>query len=319
MSGHTDAGTGLRVIRCGAGGEACCVDLAAIRGIERGDRLREGAPPDGGCGWLAGGGGAEVPVYRLASLLGRTTANAAGPILVLALEAEPWALQVDTVSRVLHLPAANRRPLPARLGSAAGAIFQGLVEVGEELLLHLRPERLRAADADGHPPTPHTDAAAAPGPPRRQPASSAAPRRSGQLVLFSAGRPAPGEHPILYGLSATQVPEILQMPPILAVPRAPAPWLGLVSWRGQPLPVLDLPARLGLAAAPDVRRRLLVARGATGTIGILVEPGVRMAPAASLRVADRPSHRSSPLDPTAVRGIAELAEETLVIPDLDNL
>lgn len=76
-----------------------------------------------------------------------------------------------------------------------------------------------------------------------------------------------------YAVPIAHVAEILRLPPLTEVPRAPATVLGVVSVRGKLVTVLDLRKRFHLAEAPlDRRSRILLADGGTGEqLGLLVD------------------------------------------------
>ena len=86
-----------------------------------------------------------------------------------------------------------------------------------------------------------------------------------------------------YALPLERVAEVLALPPdVVPVPRAGTAALGVVALRGRVLPLLNLPALLGLAAPlPGTEARIVVARlGGTET-GLVVDalgPILRLAP-----------------------------------------
>jgi chemotaxis signal transduction protein len=144
---------------------------------------------------------------------------------------------------------------------------------------------------------------------------------------------------------------------MIPVPATPAFVLGLVNWRGRPVPVIDLARRLGLApeAAPPAngRTHLIIARDKSDVlpvpspalspvegavegdsskglvlslskgesnqgalVGFPVRPAIRVL---HLPIPHRPCRRTLPLDQTLTRGIAELENETLVVPDIRGI
>lgn len=316
------AGTVPRgLFSCAVGGERYAIDLAAVVAIER---VSELLPPEsegaGGVGLLrAQGEGAEpTPVVRLGTLLGtpRPSHPTAGAILVVERGGKRLGLLVDRVERVPHADAAEFLAMPRLAGERARRMFRGLFRRGEtlELVLDLSfwilsPAASQAVAA--HP---------ADSPTAAQPEREPAPRpprtaKTARLALFST---APsGEAPVLFALSLTQVREVLQARPLLRVPGASAHLLGLTLWRDQALPVLDLALRMG--GGPSLfegESRLLVARGASSTesLGLPVRPDIRFL---TLPQPGRASAQARLLDRRLVRGVFELEEGTVFIPDVD--
>ncbi len=331
-------------------------------------------------GWLPGKEG-DIPVFSLESQLGRSSlaplsteggSGASRRIVVLnpppsppqagrSERGRPWALLVDRVSQVIQIPADRVVPLPPIVVNPSADHFKGVIKLDEELILFLSPERLHpdASLSAGRP----VREAASPSPDpilsTRSPTASAEGRRRrhGQIVIFSIAEPHPGERALSFGLSISQVPEILEPLPMIPVPAAPVFVLGLVNWRDRPVPVIDLASRLGLA--PEANRPangrtcLIIARdkghvlpvpspalspveGAVegsspkGLVlslskrgsnqGALV--GFLVRPAIRvlrLPIAHQPCSRTLPLDQALTRGIVEFENETLVIPNIRGI
>jgi purine-binding chemotaxis protein CheW len=76
-----------------------------------------------------------------------------------------------------------------------------------------------------------------------------------------------------YAVQIAHVAEILRVPPVTEVPRAPAHVLGVISVRGKLVTVVDLRRRFRLAESPiDRRSRVLLADVGRGEqIGLLVD------------------------------------------------
>jgi chemotaxis-related protein WspB len=93
------------------------------------------------------------------------------------------------------------------------------------------------------------------------------------LIIFEAGGQT-------YGLDARTVCEVAPYPRCAPLPHAPAYVAGLATWRGRPLPVLDLSALIaGTAARPLLSTRLLVVEystplGRAHPLGLVAEKAV---------------------------------------------
>jgi chemotaxis signal transduction protein len=316
----------LRLLRCGAAGEWYALDMAWVRGIHRGDRFRREAGGDGAIGVLRGKDG-EVPVFSLARLLGRSfNWPAPAPLSPwekgrgeVAPEDRPvvvvngpclWALLMDDVSPMAETSARSVFPVPAVIDDPKAHPFQGVLLQDEELLLLLAPDRLRG---DPYPFLRPIQPLARP-PFVRRPAS-----RRGQLLLFSTADPQPQARPLFFGLSITQVLEIVAPPPLVPVPGAADFVRGLMPWRGQPVLVLDLSRILGLPpAGPEPRSRLLIAAASADSdpVAFLVRPSMRVA---HLPLPHQPCRRELPVDLALTLGAFELRNETLVVLDLGKV
>jgi purine-binding chemotaxis protein CheW len=129
-----------------------------------------------------------------------------------------------------------------------------------------------------------------------------------------------------YAVPLTAVLEILRARPLVEIPRAQAPLLGVLDLRGTVTPVYDLGRGLGLR--PGVRKvagppeecdavpreaRILVARTAAGPAGMWVDRvrDVVRIPAGSIR--------DLPAESSAVVGRAILGAQTFVLLELERV
>ena len=86
-----------------------------------------------------------------------------------------------------------------------------------------------------------------------------------ELVLFACGD-------LLCGLDIRQVQEINKNLAITRVRHAPSYVRGVLNLRGQLLTIVDLRSKLGLEPADiDADMRIVVAKGAEGIVGLLVD------------------------------------------------
>jgi chemotaxis signal transduction protein len=77
----------------------------------------------------------------------------------------------------------------------------------------------------------------------------------------------------VFGVDLARIKEILSLPPITLVPRAPQAIVGICSVRGLLVSVMDLRVRLRLEARPRTRRAriLLVTTDSGEVVGLLVD------------------------------------------------
>jgi chemotaxis signal transduction protein len=284
---------------------------------------------------------AEVPLYRLADLLGRRDLPAPSReepqrAIVLRLP-PPWALVVDRVGRPFSVRADQIVALPEIAADPDRDVFDGVVLADARIFLLLAPDRL-IARARQETPWPMVGVVSRPqatrepwvGRSERRMADSG-PASSQRLVWFSLpAQTEPAE--CAFALSLSQVPEVLDVPPVTPVPFAPAFVRGLIRWRDHVVPVIDLASRLGLPHAsgvdPSEKTRLVIARSSRSAGegsgrsrrrsselwgGFLVRSDVRITPVPPAR---RMSKRSVPLAPEMTSGVFDCPEGRLVIPDL---
>ncbi len=322
----------LQFIRCYAAGAIYCLDMKWVESIERIDHLDVLAHTEHGetgfLGMMPGAGGG-VPVYSLAARLGLSeeTAGETQRVVVLNSGGKKWGLRVRSVSQVTKVGRDAFAPLPAIAHDPANVFFGGMIKTDESLLLLLAPERL----APGTPDTVPTaldfddtvDEIGWSSARTRQEADSTTQANTSssphRILVFSLAEPAPHEHPLVFGLSVTQVPEVLNLPSLIPVPGAPPSVMGIARWRGSPVPVIDLAARLGLPpVAARSQTRLMISCGTkkSSLLGFLIQPTVR---SIQLPVAHRPCKRNLGLDETLLKGVVELQNETLVVPDIQRL
>lgn len=120
----------------------------------------------------------------------------------------------------------------------------------------------------------------------------------------------------LYGVDIARVEEIIRLPEITRVPRAPRAVEGVINLRGTVIPVVDLRKVLGLVQSePTKSSRVVVVEVGEDTIGMIVDAvtEVLRVPAASV---EPPSAVVTDLDTTYLRGIAKLDGRLVMLLDL---
>jgi chemotaxis signal transduction protein len=275
---------------------------------------------------------------------------------------ELWGLLVDRVSQVIQVPAVRVTPLPTAVVNPAEEYFSGVVRMGEQFVLLLSPEwlhpdrryRSKSFNKQGKGSAERQAKEQCDNKPMQVAASAPKPLRTerrerkhgfGQIVIFSIRGAIRTERKLTFGLSISQIPEILEPLPTIPIPAAPAFVLGLINWRDRPVPLIDMADRLGLkssSALPvDEPARLVIARdkvngastiqssvedgdgtssgngtGGGALVGFLIQPSVQVL---SLPIEHRAGGRVPHLDQELIRGIVELENATLVIPDIGRI
>ncbi len=315
----------LRLVRCAVQEQEYCLEITAVRSIGRLHQFAfqptlEGvATPPGAMGWIAAQQ-QKYPVFDLAVQLaiGTGSANFHDGFVVLVNAAQPFGLRVDRIIGNIEIESSQIVALPHIAEPTADKLFTGVVKLADKWVLCANAAQLHRTEA-----APLTTL---PKPPPRVMNAPAAPRKSrAQIMLFSAAQSLEAvsePQPMVFGLSLMQVQEISHLLPIISVPRAPKYVFGLANWRGLPLPILDLPTRLGLrheaVAAHQIhpKSRLLIARAPSGLLGVPIHPQVKAFP---LPIPYQRHEQRLSLAHNLVLGIFDLEGSPLVIPDLDAI
>lgn len=285
------------VVLCTVGGYVLAVDMRHVAGTGRAMHGIEDVVPLAAPLGLAGG------IERLLHLQ-----TPAGRV----------SLGVEKVSQPLDT--AERIPLSTLAGAEPARHFESMAQIDGRwyLVLDVRPFTggiAHAAEPVAAEPTPAT------GETRVSRARNRMARRAalGHLVVFSAETTQVEPHPLAYALSAAQVVEVTFVPDVAPIPLAPPHVRGLCDWRGRPLVVVDLPARL----MTDHRRtmspaRLIVCRrgNSRDLFGVLAAADIQMV---RLPIAHAPTARDFPLDLGCTRTVVDVGDTTLVLPDLARL
>jgi purine-binding chemotaxis protein CheW len=122
-----------------------------------------------------------------------------------------------------------------------------------------------------------------------------------------------------YGVRSREIEQLEMVGAITPVPNAPPFVDGVVSVRGQVIPVVNLRSRFGFPRVPlDIRSRLLVVRREGRTVGFVVDSArefTRIAPDA----IQPPPEGVSGLNGRYLEGLAHLGERLVLILDMTDL
>jgi purine-binding chemotaxis protein CheW len=119
-----------------------------------------------------------------------------------------------------------------------------------------------------------------------------------------------------YAVSIEEVREIVKVPPITEVPRAPEHILGVITLRGEVIPVFDVRGRLGLpAVAPGRATRIVICEAGQGLCGIVVDAvseRVRLPP----KAIEPPPHALGGAGSEFLAGIGRDGDRLFILLDL---
>jgi purine-binding chemotaxis protein CheW len=137
------------------------------------------------------------------------------------------------------------------------------------------------------------------------------PEPAEHLATFHVGREE-------YGVEVRRVQEIIRVPPITQVPRAPERLRGVVNLRGRVIPVFDLKRTLGLGEVELQRAsRIVVVRLRDRLLGLLVDSASQVLRVPLSAIAPAPDEAGA-ADVAGVRGVARLKERLIILLDLEK-
>jgi purine-binding chemotaxis protein CheW len=140
---------------------------------------------------------------------------------------------------------------------------------------------------------------------------------AGKYLTFRLGDEA-------YGIAVLRIREIIQPPPITAVPRMPDYIRGVINLRGKIIPVIDLRAKFGLARATTTEHTCIVvvqvelARHHKVLMGLIVDGVEEVIQIAGQDIEETPDFGAS-LDTTYLLGVAKVKGAVKALLDIDKL
>lgn len=135
--------------------------------------------------------------------------------------------------------------------------------------------------------------------------------RRQQLVVFSLGDE-------MYGVDIYRVREIIRVPAITRVPRAPEYVEGVINLRGGVIPVIDLRKRFGMEKGEEsAERRIVVSELGNQTVGMVVD-GVSEVLEVDEAEIDPPSEYVMTVDSQYITGIVK-REKLIILLDLEKV
>jgi purine-binding chemotaxis protein CheW len=125
------------------------------------------------------------------------------------------------------------------------------------------------------------------------------------LLVFNLGQQQ-------FALPVGQVSSVVPRATLTPLPGAPADLIGLLRLRGALCPVIDIRARLGLAAAaPHIGECIVVLHTTTFRLGLLVD-GIEDVVAAAMG-----THETSVTGDRLIRGVLEVSGQVVAVLDAE--
>jgi len=133
-----------------------------------------------------------------------------------------------------------------------------------------------------------------------------------QLVTFSLGSEE-------FGVDIMCVQEIIRIPPITRVPKAPDYVEGVINLRGNVIPVISLRNRFGMDRVEETDlSRIIVLQVQTKVFGIRVDAVTEV-----LRIDSESIEPPPPIalgmDSQYIRGVGKIGERLLILLELDQI
>lgn len=130
-----------------------------------------------------------------------------------------------------------------------------------------------------------------------------------QIVLF---RLAAEE----YGISISQVKEIIQYKGATRLPQTPISMEGVINLRGKVIPVIDLAKRFGLSPSEGADKRAIIIETAEQEIGLVVNEVTEVIRLQDSAIEPAPTMTAST---DYIRGIGQSGDRLLILLDVDKL
>ena len=133
-----------------------------------------------------------------------------------------------------------------------------------------------------------------------------------QLVTFSLGSEE-------FGVDIMRVQEIIRIPPITRVPKAPTYIEGVINLRGNVIPVISLRTRFNMGRVEETDlSRIIVLQVQTKVFGIRVDAVTEVLRLDSEAI-EPPPPISLGMDSQFIRGVGKIGERLLILLELDQI
>ena len=121
-----------------------------------------------------------------------------------------------------------------------------------------------------------------------------------------------------YAISIMDIKEIIKPREVTEVPRVPNFVRGILSLRGNIIPIFDMRVRLGLPALAAERERVIVVKRLNGYCGVLVDEVVQVVRIAETGIEPPPVVLEG-IDRDFVQGIGRVAGRMLILLDMEKV
>lgn len=124
----------------------------------------------------------------------------------------------------------------------------------------------------------------------------------------------------VYGISISQVVEIIELQRITEVPDMPAHMKGVINLRGRVIPVMDLRLRFGMKErAHDSRTCIIIARVGESLVGFIVDTVAEVQDILDTDVEPPPQFRSAGGTAQYISGLGRVGDGVRILIDVRTL
>lgn len=309
-------------IRCRIGGRDYAIETSWVLDIKKADRLEVDLQPNGRVGWISSMG-QNLEVFDLARRFKhkRPQFNPQQDRIILINASPVFGILVEGVSQATQVPSHNVHGFPNIVKSSDQNFFEGIILTIDTMLLLLAPADL-FPQFTSNTPDHHQNLTAATYYKLDQDWLSVInPGNTPALVHFRLAEDEKDGFPLFYGLSSSQVLEIMPPANILPIPGAPKYILGFTRWHQIPVPLIDLGRLLGrssdLTLSSQKSYQFVMVRDPDGQLACICaqdEVDIKQTPFSS-----RPSKLDLPYDHPALMGLFELPQANLVLLNTTDL
>lgn len=308
------------------GDETYSIEMSSVKTIERLDNFKPNDSPEGPKGWV-NYDGSDIPVYTLSERFGDNGVpyQQGERIFIMRSGGSYWALMVDKVIDMLQIRTSETMPMPVIAQDPELNVYKGVFILNNEIILSLDPDRLHPdappIEKETHFPTnPEEEVIKNPDAPKPHTGQESPPSDYiGRMLMFTTFEQASSEQKLVFGLSITQIVQIVESVSIRPVPATKPHVLGLTNWRRVPVPVVDLNSLFGYEPLTEEnRKRFLIIRSSSkkGFLCLATCADVRVI---DLPIENKPFDGDTGLDRSLIRGVFKLDKDFLVIPDIEKI
>ncbi|HHP7229931.1 MAG TPA: chemotaxis protein CheW [Xenococcaceae cyanobacterium] len=128
-------------------------------------------------------------------------------------------------------------------------------------------------------------------------------------------------HHLLFGIPATLVKEIFQLPEVTPIPEAPTDIIGILNFRGTMLPIMHLDRRLGQTIqACTLTDSVIVIEWQMIQVGIVINEVLDVQTIPDAWIETEPDYgRENHLNTAFIAGIAQVADQTIILLNSETL